>query len=162
MPDASTDGALLELADVQVSLPSTVGPVNILRGIDLAIGRGEAVAVVGPSGAGKSTLMMVVAGLERVSSGRISLAGQDLSTLDEDGLALLRRKHVGIVFQSFRLVPTMTALENVAVPLELAGRGDAFDAATEALRSVGLGHRLEHYPDQLSGGEQQQIGRAHV
>ncbi len=160
MPDASTDGALLELADVQVSLPSTVGPVNILRGIDLAIGRGEAVAVVGPSGAGKSTLMMVVAGLERVSSGRISLAGQDLSTLDEDGLALLRRKHVGIVFQSFRLVPTMTALENVAVPLELAGRGDAFDAAAEALRSVGLGHRLEHYPDQLSGGEQQRVAIA--
>ena len=101
-----------------------------------------------------------VAGLERVSGGRISLAGHELSTLDEDGLALLRRKHVGIVFQSFRLVPTMTALENVAIPLELAGRADAFDLAAEALSSVGLGHRLEHYPDQLSGGEQQRVAIA--
>ena len=160
MTDASTDPALLELANVQVSLPSTVGPVNILRGIDLVLGRGEAVAVVGPSGAGKSTLMMVVAGLERVSAGRITLAGHDLSALDEDGLALLRRKHVGIVFQSFRLVPTMTALENVAIPMELAGRDDAFEHAAEALSAVGLGHRLEHYPDQLSGGEQQRVAIA--
>ncbi len=160
MTDASTDPVLLELADVHVSLPSTVGPVNILRGIDLVLDRGEAVAVVGPSGAGKSTLMMVVAGLERVSAGRITLAGNDLSALDEDGLALLRRKHVGIVFQSFRLVPTMTALENVAMPMELAGRDDAFEHAAEALSAVGLGHRLEHYPDQLSGGEQQRVAIA--
>jgi putative ABC transport system ATP-binding protein len=160
MTDVSTDGALLELAGVQVSLPSAVGPVNILRGIDLTLRRGEAVAIVGPSGAGKSTLMMVVAGLERVSAGRIELAGHDLAMLDEDGLALLRRHHVGIVFQSFRLVPTMTALENVAVPLELAGRADAFDTATEALQSVGLGHRLTHYPEQLSGGEQQRVAIA--
>jgi putative ABC transport system ATP-binding protein len=160
MTDVSNDGALLELAGVHVSLPSAVGPVNILRGVDLTLRRGEAVAIVGPSGAGKSTLMMVVAGLERASAGRIALAGHDLAMLDEDGLALLRRRHVGIVFQSFRLVPTMTALENVAVPLELAGRGDAFDAAAEALRAVGLGHRLAHYPEQLSGGEQQRVAIA--
>jgi len=160
MTSASTETDLLSLAGVHVSLPSAVGPVNILRGIDLSIGRGEAVAVVGPSGAGKSTLMMVVAGLERITSGRITLAGQDLSGLSEDGLALLRRQHVGIVFQSFRLVPTMTALENVAMPLELAGRDDAFEAAAEALASVGLGHRVEHYPDQLSGGEQQRVAIA--
>ena len=160
MTDVSNDGALLELAGVHVSLPSAVGPVNILRGVDLTLRRGEAVAIVGPSGAGKSTLMMVVAGLERASAGRIALAGHDLAILDEDGLALLRRRHVGIVFQSFRLVPTMTALENVAVPLELAGRGDAFDAAAEALRAVGLGHRLAHYPEQLSGGEQQRVAIA--
>jgi putative ABC transport system ATP-binding protein len=160
MTDVSTNGALLELAGVHVSLPSAVGPVNILRGIDFTLRHGEAVAVVGPSGAGKSTLMMVVAGLERASAGRIALAGHDLAMLDEDGLALLRRHHVGIVFQSFRLVPTMTALENVAVPLELAGRDDAFDTATEALRSVGLGHRLAHYPEQLSGGEQQRVAIA--
>jgi len=160
MTSASTETDLLSLAGVHVSLPSAVGPVNILRGIDLSIGRGEAVAVVGPSGAGKSTLMMVVAGLERITSGRITLAGQDLSALSEDGLALLRRQHVGIVFQSFRLVPTMTALENVAMPLELAGRDDAFEAAQEALESVGLGHRVEHYPDQLSGGEQQRVAIA--
>ena len=160
MTSVAIEADLLSMAGVHVSLPGTIGPVNILRGIDLSIGRGEAVAVVGPSGAGKSTLMMVVAGLERITSGRITLAGQDLSSLSEDGLAMLRRQHVGIVFQSFRLVPTMTALENVAMPLELAGRDDAFEAAAEALASVGLGHRVEHYPDQLSGGEQQRVAIA--
>ena len=160
MTDASAETALLELTDVHVTLPSTIGSVNILRGIDLSIGRGEAVAVVGPSGAGKSTLMMVLAGLERISKGSVSVVGHDLGSLDEDGLALLRRRHVGIVFQSFRLVPTMTALENVAVPLELAGRDDAFEEARDALSAVGLGHRIEHYPDQLSGGEQQRVAIA--
>jgi len=122
--------------------------------------RGETVAVVGPSGSGKSTMMMVMAGLERASAGRVRIAGQDLGTLDEDGLALFRRRRVGIVFQGFHLIPTMTARENVAVPLEFAGARDAFARADAALDSVGLGHRLTHYPGQLSGGEQQRVALA--
>ena len=148
------------IEDLHLTLDSVAGPVNILRGLDLAVARGETVSVVGPSGSGKTSLMMVIAGIERQTSGRVIVAGSDLSGLDEDGLALLRRTSVGIVFQSFHLVPTMTALENVAIPLELAGRDDAFDQAQEALASVSLDHRLTHYPGQLSGGEQQRVAVA--
>jgi putative ABC transport system ATP-binding protein len=128
--------------------------------VDLTVDRGQRVAVVGPSGSGKSTMMMVVGGLERASSGSVHVAGNDLGKLDEDGLARFRRDHVGIVFQAFHLVPTMTALENVAIPLELGRRRDAFERARENLEAVGLGHRLTHYPGQLSGGEQQRVAVA--
>jgi putative ABC transport system ATP-binding protein len=151
---------LVLLDDVQLRLEGAAGPVDILRGISLAIMPGETVALVGPSGSGKSSLMMIVAGIERPSAGRVVVAGQDLALLDESGLARMRRHHVGIVFQSFHLLPTMTARENVAVPLELAGRRDAFALAEAALRRVGLGHRLGHYPGQLSGGEQQRVAIA--
>ncbi len=152
--------AIIDLRDVHLELESAAGPVNILRGIDLEVGRGERVSVVGPSGSGKSTMMMLIGGLERPSSGGIMVAGHDLVSLDEDELALFRRDHVGIVFQNFHLVPTMTALENVAIPLEFAGRRDAFDRSEEGLKAVGLGHRLTHYPGQLSGGEQQRVALA--
>lgn len=150
----------ISLEGVHLTLESAAGPVNILRGIDLSIGAGETVGVVGPSGSGKTTMLMVLAGLERPSGGQVHVAGHDLTALSEDALARFRRDHVGIVFQAFHLVPTMTALENVAVPLELAGRRDAFDRAAEALEAVGLGHRLTHYPGQLSGGEQQRTAIA--
>ena len=136
------------------------GPVNILRGVDLNVNAGTALGVVGPSGSGKTTMLMIVAGLERISSGRVVIAGTDYANMDEDALALFRRDSVGIVFQSFHLIPTMTALENIAVPLEFAGRKDAFDRAEHQLRAVGLGHRIEHYPGQLSGGEQQRVALA--
>lgn len=151
---------IVRLRDVELTLSSTAGAVNILRGISLEVAAGETVGIVGPSGSGKSTLMMVTAGLERPSSGAVEVAGHDLVHLGEDALARFRRDHVGIVFQSFHLVPTMTALENVAIPLEFAGRDDAFDRAREALEQVGLGHRLTHYPGQLSGGEQQRTALA--
>ncbi len=151
---------IIELKNVMLTLPSQAGPVNILRGIDLAVGRGRTAGLVGPSGSGKSTLLMVLAGLERPSAGTVNVAGEDLTQLNEDGLAKFRRAHVGIVFQSFHLIPTMTALENVAIPLEFAGRADAFDRAEEELKLVGLGHRLTHYPGQLSGGEQQRVALA--
>tara|TARA_R110002096_G_scaffold229168_1_gene418678 strand:+ start:211 stop:918 length:708 start_codon:yes stop_codon:yes gene_type:complete len=156
---APSDSAIA-LEDVHLTLDSAAGPVNILRGIDLTVGRGETVGIVGPSGSGKTTMLMVIAGLERPTSGRVHVAGRDLTDLSEDALARFRRDHVGIVFQSFHLIPTMTALENVAVPLELAGRKDAFDQAAAALEAVGLGHRLTHYPGQLSGGEQQRTAIA--
>ncbi len=136
------------------------GPVNILRGVDLSVRPGESVGIVGPSGSGKTSLLMLLAGLERANAGRLVVAGQDLTALDEDALARFRRDALGIVFQAFHLIPTMTALENVAVPLEFAGRRDAFDLAEASLREVGLGHRLEHYPGQLSGGEQQRVALA--
>jgi putative ABC transport system ATP-binding protein len=148
------------LDGVHLKLDSAAGPVNILRGLDLVVGRGETVSVVGPSGSGKSTMMMIMAGLERPTAGSVRVAGHDLGALDEDGLARFRRDHVGIVFQSFHLVPTMNALENVAIPLELAGDGDAFARARAGLEAVGLGHRLLHYPGQLSGGEQQRTALA--
>ncbi len=157
---AAADAPLIQLDDVGLILPGAAGPVEILRGVSLTIMPGETVALVGPSGSGKSSLMMVTAGIERPSAGRIVVAGQDLSLLGESGLARLRRDHIGIVFQSFHLLPTMTARENVAVPLELAGRRDAFATAEAALRRVGLGHRLGHYPGQLSGGEQQRVAIA--
>jgi putative ABC transport system ATP-binding protein len=136
------------------------GPVQVLRGLDLTVAAGEAVGIVGPSGSGKTSLLMLLAGLERPTGGKLSVAGRDLGGLDEDALARFRRQEVGIVFQAFHLVPTMTALENVAVPLEFAGRRDAFERAAAALKDVGLGHRLEHYPGQLSGGEQQRVALA--
>ncbi len=151
---------IIALDKVKLTLPSQAGPVNILRGLDLTIARGATAGLVGPSGSGKSTLLMVLAGLERPSSGRVTVAGEDLTRLNEDGLARFRRDHVGIVFQSFHLIPTMTALENVAIPLEFAGRKDAFERAEEELKLVGLGHRLTHYPGQLSGGEQQRVALA--
>ena len=152
--------AIVELAGVHLKLASEAGEVNILRGVDLDVARGESVAVVGPSGSGKSTMMMVMAGLERPTSGSVRVAGIDLGPLDEDQLALFRRRRIGIVFQAFHLIPTMTALENVAVPLEFAGQADAFDLARLELEAVGLGHRLTHYPGQLSGGEQQRVALA--
>jgi putative ABC transport system ATP-binding protein len=148
------------LEDVRLTLASAAGPVNILTGITLSIDRGETVALLGPSGSGKSSLLMVAAGLEAPTSGRVKVADLDLTRLSEDQLARFRRAHVGIVFQSFHLIPTMTALENVAVPLELQGVKDAFDRARAELESVGLGARLEHYPSQLSGGEQQRVALA--
>jgi len=151
---------LIRLEDVRLTLASAAGPVNVLRGISLEITAGTTVGLVGPSGSGKSTLMMILGGLERASTGQVEVAGRDLSELSEDALARFRRENVGIVFQSFHLVPTMTALENVAVPLELAGRKDAFTAARQGLEAVGLTHRLSHYPSQLSGGEQQRVAIA--
>jgi putative ABC transport system ATP-binding protein len=151
---------LVEIEDIRLTLTSAAGPVEILRGVSLTLAAGETVALLGPSGSGKSTLMMVMAGLERPSSGRVALAGHDFAGLDEDRLARLRRDHVGIVFQAFHLIPTMTALENVAIPLELAGRTDAFATAEAALAQVGLRHRVGHYPGQLSGGEQQRVAIA--
>jgi putative ABC transport system ATP-binding protein len=148
------------LQDVQVTLPSRAGPVAILRGCDLQADAGEAVGLVGPSGSGKTTILMVIAGLEAVTEGKVEVAGQDLRRLDEDALARFRRDHVGIVFQAFHLIPAMTALENVAVPLEFRGVPQARAIASEALDAVGLGHRLSHYPGQLSGGEQQRVAMA--
>ncbi len=151
---------MIDLDGVELKLASTAGEVNILRGVSLSVAAGETVGVVGPSGAGKSSLMMLIGGLERATAGRVTVAGADLGALGEDALARWRRGAVGIVFQSFRLVPTMTALENVAIPLELAGRRDAFDQAAAQLEAVGLGQRLTHYPEQLSGGEQQRVALA--
>lgn len=154
------NNSIIGLQNVELTLPSEAGPVHILRGLDLDIARGETVSVVGPSGSGKSSMMMIMAGLERASRGKVTIGGTDFTSLDEDGLARFRRDAVGIVFQDFHLVPTMTALENVAIPLELAGRSDAFDRAAVSLEAVGLGHRLTHYPGQLSGGEQQRTALA--
>jgi len=151
---------MVELRDVHLKLAGAGGEVNILRGVDLAVAAGETVSIVGPSGSGKTTMMMVIAGLERPSAGRVVVGGQDLGGLGEDQLARLRRDHIGIVFQAFHLIPTMSALENVAVPLELAGRRDAFARAEAALAAVGLSQRLAHYPGQLSGGEQQRVALA--
>jgi putative ABC transport system ATP-binding protein len=148
------------LEGVHVTLPSRAGPVAILRGFDLRVPTGEAVAIVGPSGSGKSTLLMVIAGLERATEGRVEVVGADLGSLDEDGLARLRAANIGIVFQSFHLVPTMTALENVALPLEFLDHDDAFAASRAALAEVGLSHREAHFPGQLSGGEQQRVAMA--
>jgi putative ABC transport system ATP-binding protein len=152
--------SLIAAQDLRFKVAGAAGEVNILRGVDLVVRRGEAVGLVGPSGSGKTSLLMLLAGLERPSGGRLRVAGQDLARMDEDALARFRRDHVGIVFQAFHLIPTMTALENVAVPLEFAGRRDAFERAEAALAAVGLGHRLGHYPGQLSGGEQQRVALA--
>nr|WP_246329294.1 ABC transporter ATP-binding protein [Chthonobacter rhizosphaerae] len=143
-----------------MSLGSGAARVHILKRLSLDIRAGESVGIVGPSGSGKSTLLMVLAGLERADAGTITVAGESLERLDEDGLARFRGRSVGIVFQSFHLMPTMTALENVAVPLELAGRRDAFERAEAELKAVGLGHRLDHHPAEMSGGEQQRVAIA--
>ncbi len=151
---------MIRLAGIELKLASAAGQVNILRGLDLEVGAGETVGITGPSGSGKSTMMMIIAGLERPSAGQVEVGGQDLTALNEDQLARFRRARIGIVFQAFHLIPTMTALENVAVPLEFAGRADAFERASVALAAVGLDHRLAHYPGQLSGGEQQRVALA--
>ena len=151
---------VIDLKAGHLTLGTAAASVNILKGIDLQIRAGETVGVLGPSGAGKTSLLMVIAGLENLTNGQISLAGSDITKMDEDRLAAIRRDMVGIVFQAFRLIPSLTALQNVAIPLELAGRIDATDEAAAALKSVGLGHRLTHLPDQMSGGEQQRVAIA--
>jgi putative ABC transport system ATP-binding protein len=151
---------LVRVKDLFLTVPSAAGPVNILRGVALDIARGEAVGLIGPSGSGKTSLLMVLAGLERATSGSVSLDGREITRLNEDALAKLRRDRIGIVFQAFHLIPTMTALENVAIPLELAGVRDANARARAALDAVGLSHRLTHLPGQLSGGEQQRTALA--
>jgi putative ABC transport system ATP-binding protein len=148
------------LDDVSLTLGTRAGPVEILKGVNLAVAPGDSVAIVGPSGSGKTSLLMVVAGLERASRGRVEVAGHDFAGLGEDALARIRGASIGIVFQSFHLVPTMTALENVALPLEFAGKPDAFDTARALLDEVGLSHRIDHFPAQLSGGEQQRVAVA--
>ncbi|HEY0435713.1 MAG TPA: ATP-binding cassette domain-containing protein [Phenylobacterium sp.] len=161
MPDPSTAAAVpLILEAVSLTLPSAAGPVEILRGLDARVDAGERVALVGPSGSGKSSLIAVAAGLERPTGGRVELFGQDLAKLDEDGRARLRRGRVSLVFQSFHLLPNMTAAENVAAPLEIAGQRDATEVARAWLDRVGLSGRARHYPHQLSGGEQQRIALA--
>jgi len=148
------------LDNVALTLSSAAGPVNILHGVSLSVPSGQTVALTGPSGSGKSSLLMVAAGLERPSGGRIRVTGTDITNMGEDAAARFRRGRVGIVFQSFHLIPTMTALENVAVPLELNGAPDAWDRAAAELKAVGLGDRVHHYPGQLSGGEQQRVALA--
>jgi putative ABC transport system ATP-binding protein len=157
---SSPTDAAIALAGVNLSLGRGAARVHILKDVDLHIGNGEAVGLVGPSGSGKSTLLMVMAGLERPDTGSVLVAGEDLGRLNEDGLALFRGRNVGIVFQSFHLIPTMTALENIAVPLELAGDADAYDRAEHELGLVGLSDRMTHYPAELSGGEQQRVALA--
>lgn len=151
---------MIEIENLHLKLASDAGEVKILNGIGLNIGAGETVSIVGPSGSGKTSLMLLLAGLERASAGRIRIDGAEITALDEDRLALFRRRNIGIVFQAFHLIPTMTALENVATPLELAGESQAFARAKAALEDVGLGHRVTHYPSQLSGGEQQRVALA--
>ncbi len=151
---------VIELADVHLTLGEGAARVHVLKGVSLNISQGETVSLLGPSGSGKSTLLMTLAGLERPDSGAVRIDGNDLGALSEDALARFRGQKIGVVFQSFQLIPTMTALENVAVPLELAGKPDAFAIAEAELVAVGLGHRLSHYPTQLSGGEQQRVALA--
>lgn len=151
---------VLRLNDARLTLAGNAGPVDILRGITLDVVRGETLGLVGPSGSGKSSLLMLMGGLERATGGQVTALGQDLTAMDEDQLARFRRGNMGVVFQSFHLIPTLTALENVAVPLELAGERDAFQRAEAELRTVGLGARIDHYPRQLSGGEQQRVALA--
>ncbi len=159
LASASPD-PMIRLRDLHLTIPAATGPVNILRGIDLDIAAGETVGLLGPSGSGKTSLLMLLAGLERATGGQITVAGQDLTPLDEDARARFRLANLGIVFQAFHLIPSMTAQQNVAVPLELAGRRDAAAVAAAALGQVGLGHRLGHLPSQLSGGEQQRVALA--
>jgi putative ABC transport system ATP-binding protein len=151
---------VLSLSHVELSLRGNAGKVDILRDISLEVTRGETVGLVGPSGSGKSSLLMLMGGLERATGGSVQALGQDLTAMGEDALARFRRGHMGVVFQSFHLIPTMTALENVATPLELAGAADAFERAEAELTSVGLGDRVHHYPSQMSGGEQQRVALA--
>ena len=151
---------ILALKDVALTLAGNAGMVEILRGITLNVARGETVGLVGPSGSGKSSLLMVMGGLERASKGEVTALGADLTAMNEDGLARFRRGNMGVVFQSFHLIPTMTALENVALPMELAGAKDAFARAEAELRTVGLAARMEHFPRQMSGGEQQRVALA--
>lgn len=151
---------IIDLAGVSLTLTSRAGPVEILKGVDLVVSPGESIAVVGPSGSGKTSLLMVIGGLERATSGQVRVASHEFARLGEDQLAVIRGVNIGIVFQSFHLVPTMTALENVALPLEFAGKADAFERAGALLDEVGLSHRTDHFPAQLSGGEQQRVALA--
>ncbi|MRU15277.1 ABC transporter ATP-binding protein [Roseovarius sp. A21] len=151
---------VLSLDNAALTLQGNAGPVQILDAITLDVHRGETLGLVGPSGSGKSSLLMLMGGLERATDGQVTALGHDLSNMSEDALARLRRDHFGVVFQSFHLIPTMTALENVATPLELAGKRDAQSRAQEELEAVGLGARMHHYPSQLSGGEQQRVALA--
>ncbi|MFG1416550.1 ABC transporter ATP-binding protein [Xanthobacter sp. V0B-10] len=160
MNDASLSPRALDLKAVDLSLGAGAARVHVLKDVSVHITAGETVGLVGPSGSGKSTLLMVMAGLERPDAGAVRIAGTEITALSEDALARFRGRHIGIVFQSFHLIPTMTALENVAVPLELAGRRDAFARAARELEAVGLAHRAAHYPAQLSGGEQQRVAVA--
>jgi putative ABC transport system ATP-binding protein len=150
----------IQFEDVRLNLASAAGAVNILNGVSLSVAQGETIALLGPSGSGKSSLLMVAAGLEAASAGRVTIDGTDITHMGEDALARFRRGRIGIVFQSFHLIPTMTALENVAVPLEMLGLDDAFDRARAQLGAVGLAARTDHYPGQLSGGEQQRVALA--
>ena len=151
---------ILALTDARLTLAGNAGPVEILKGITLTIHRGETVGLIGPSGSGKSSLLMLMGGLERATGGKVLALGQDLTAMDEDALARFRRGNMGVVFQSFHLIPTMTAVENVALPLELAGVADAFPRAEAELTAMGLGPRMHHYPSQMSGGEQQRVALA--
>ncbi|MSU89697.1 ATP-binding cassette domain-containing protein [Rhodobacteraceae bacterium 2CG4] len=151
---------VISLSEASLTLMGNAGKVEILKDITLKVNRGETLGLVGPSGSGKSSLLMIMGGLEQATGGRVGVLGHDMTAMDEDELALFRRDHMGVVFQSFHLIPTMTALENVATPLELAGARDAFDRAADELRAVGLGDRMDHYPGQLSGGEQQRVALA--
>ncbi len=160
LPASATLAPAIALREVELSLGEGAARVNILRGVTLAIAPGEAVGLVGPSGSGKSTLLMTAAGLERPDKGSVTIAGEEITALDEDALAAFRGRRIGIVFQAFHLIPTMTARENVAVPLELAGEEGALARAEAELRALGLGERLHHYPGQLSGGEQQRVALA--
>ena len=160
MSNPSLDAPAVSLRDVHLSLGRDAARVHILRGVSLEVGRGEAVGLVGPSGSGKSTLLMTMAGLERPDAGEVRIAGERIDRLSEDALARFRGRRIGVVFQSFHLIPTMTALENVATPLELARRPDAFKSAAAELAAVGLSARMSHYPGQLSGGEQQRVALA--
>jgi putative ABC transport system ATP-binding protein len=159
-PSPAPDLPAILLDNVFLTLASAAGPVNILQDMTLSVPAGQSIALVGPSGSGKSSALMVAAGLERPSAGRVALLGTDITAMHEDAAARFRRGRVGIVFQSFHLIPTMTALENVAVPLELLGDAHAWDKAAEELKGVGLGDRTGHYPGQLSGGEQQRVALA--
>ena len=151
---------VISLNDMNLTLSGNAGSVDILKGISLTVQKGETLGLIGPSGSGKSSLLMIMAGLENASSGGVSVMDNDLTTMNEDQMARFRRDHMGVVFQSFHLIPTMTALENVATPLELSGDNEAFSKAEAELRAVGLGERLDHYPAQMSGGEQQRVALA--
>ncbi len=151
---------VLTLQNAALSLNGNAGPIEILHDINLSVDRGESLGLIGPSGSGKSSLLMLMGGLEQATAGSVSVLNRDLNAMDEDALARFRRDTMGIVFQNFHLIPTMTALENVATPLELAGHRDAFDRANAELDAVGLSHRRDHYPAQLSGGEQQRVALA--
>lgn len=151
---------MVDIVDLHLSLVGGAGPVNILRGVNLSIAGNETISIVGPSGAGKTTLLMALSGLEKPTSGSVQVAGTDLTLISEDDLARFRRQHVGIVFQSFHLIPTMTALENVALPLEFAAADNPAEQAKAALEKTGLGDRLDHFPGELSGGEQQRVALA--
>lgn len=160
MHNLNSPSSVVSLKNVHLTLPSRAGNVSILKGVSLDVSEGESLAIIGPSGSGKTSLLMIMAGLEKPTSGSVRVAGHDLTGMDEDALALMRGEHVGIVFQSFHLVPTMTAVENVALPLEFSGQTDTHKRAEILLKDVGLADRLDHYPAQLSGGEQQRVAVA--